>query len=128
MTLDKNFFIAQKFSEAQLVRYKNSTARDLEIARKSSEAEVIFHFAFMGLIKIGICKLAGAGYRIKSRPGHHQKIIEYLSGVMGMEEILVLGDKMRKDRNLDFYSADFICSKSEAREYYDFVYGIFEKL
>lgn len=128
MNLDKNFFIHQKFSTVDLEKYKRSAGRELEIAGTSKDPEVMFHFAFMALIKIGIYCLAKRGYRIKSRPGHHQKIIEYLSQALDSEEILVVGDKMRKDRNLDFYSADLVYSKEEANEYLKFVKDIFNKI
>ena len=128
MILDKNFFISQKFTEIQLDKYKKSAKRDLDIANGSDNAEVIFHFAFMTLVKIGIYFLAKAGYRIKSRPGHHQKIIEQLGRILGSEEILIVGDKMRKDRNLDFYGADPAYSKEEAHDYLVFVNGVFDKI
>ena len=128
MKFDKNFFISQKFSSAELDKYEKSVKRDLNIAGSSKDSEVTFHFAFMALIKIGIYCLAQAGYRVKSRPGHHQKIIESLSQSLGSEDILIIGDKMRKDRNLDFYGADALCSAEEAREYLEFVHGIFKRM
>ena len=128
MILDKNFFAAQKFSETELSKYKRSAKRDLDIAGKSQDPEVLFHFSFMALIKMGIYYLAKAGYRLKSQPGHHQKVIEYLSQSLGSEEILIIGDKMRKERNLDFYGVDAVCSPEEARQYFEFIHGIFRKI
>ncbi len=128
MNLDKNFFVSQKFSVADLEKYRKSAGRGLEIAGASKDPEVMFHFAFMALIKIGIYTLAKTGHRIKSRPGHHQKIIEYLSQAFDSQEILSVGDKMRKDRNLDFYSADLVYSREDAIEYLKFIKGVFNKL
>lgn len=128
MKLDKNFFMPQKFTPVDLEKYKKSAKRDLEIAGDSKDSEVIFHFTFMALIKMGIYCLAKTGYRIKSQPGHHQKIIEYLSQYFDSKEILIIGDKMRKDRNLDFYSADVTYSKQETAEYLEFIKGIFKKI
>ena len=124
MKLDKNFFISQKFSPAELDKYKKSAKRSLDIAGDSKDPEVIFHFAFMALIKIGIYCLAQADHRVKSRPGHHQKIIEYLSQALDSKDILIIGDKMRKERNLDFYGGDALCSVEEAREYLKFSHGV----
>ena len=128
MTLDKNFFMSQKFSRSDLEKYKKSAKRDLEIADNSKDSEVAFHFAFMALIKMGIYCLAKAGHRVKSRPGHHQKIIEYLSRSLDSQDVLIIGDKMRKDRNLDFYSADIAYSREETMEYLQFIKGIFRKI
>ena len=128
MMIDKKFFIKQKFSLGQLAKYKKSTRRDLDIAKSSQEPEVIFHFAYMAFIKIGIYCLAKTGYRVKARPGHHQKIIEYLSQFMNSEDILIIGDKMRKDRNLDLYSADTVYSIDELNEYLEFIERIYRHI
>lgn len=127
MNLDRNFFIKQSFTAPELARYKRSAKRDLDIARAAKEAEVAFHFAYMGLIKIGIYCLAREGYRVKSRPGHHQKIIESLGAIMGSEDILVVGEKMRKDRNLDFYCAGVLSSPEENQDDLEFIEGLYKK-
>lgn len=121
MTLDKNFFVKQKFSKNELGKYKGAARRDLEIAKTNKDVEVIFHFTFMALIKLGIYLIAFQGYRIKSRPGHHEKIIETLSQLLHNEDVLIVGQKMRKDRNLDLYSAGIHYSASETATYVQFV-------
>ena len=128
MKLDRNFFVRQHFTTVELHKYKDSALRDVKIATGADKSEVVFHFAFMALIKIGIYRIAREGYRVKSRPGHHQKIIEQLGRILGSEEVLMIGDKMRKERNLDFYGADVVCSAEEAREYLEFVNGIFRRV
>ncbi len=128
MKLDKNFFIKQKFSLVEIEKYKKSAKRNLEIAKSSKEPEVIFHFAYMSLIKMGIYCLAKDGYRVKSQPGHYQKIIEYLSQTLKSEDIIIIGDKMRRDRNLDLYSADIVYSEAEIKEYLEFIENIYKKI
>lgn len=128
MNFDKNFFIKQIFSQEQLSKYKKSAKRDLDIALKSDENEVKFHFAYMSLIKIGIYCIAKIGYRVKSRPGHHQKIIEYLGVILNNEDIIVIGDKMRKERNLDFYDAGLFESLEDLTEYIDFIGSLYRKI
>ncbi|HBE44046.1 MAG TPA: hypothetical protein DDW17_01000 [Deltaproteobacteria bacterium] len=128
MKLDPNFFVKQQFSLEEIEKYKKSAKRNLETAISSKEPEVIFHFAYMSLIKMGIYRLAKSGYRVKSKPGHHQKIIEYLSQMLKSEDIIIIGDKMRKDRNLDFYSADVMYSEKEIKEYLEFVKNIYKQI
>ncbi len=128
MTLDKNFFVKQHFTTIELRKYKDSAHRDLKIASEADEPEVMFHFAFMVLIKIGIYRIAREGYRVKSHVGHHQKIIESLSRLMGSEDIVIIGDRMRRDRNLDFYSASIERSVEEVRDYLNFVKDLYCKL
>ncbi len=126
--IDKNFFEKQKFSAATIESYKKSVKRNLGIAKSGPAPEVIFHFAYMALLKIGIYYLAKDGYRAKSRPGHHQKILEYLSRRMGDGQILLIGDRMRKDRNLDLYGEDIILSEKEISEYLRFIEHIYNQI
>lgn len=128
MNLYGNFFLKQKFEPKELDKYKKAAKQDLDIARSAEESKVKFHFAYMALIKIGIYYIAQAGYRVKSRPGHHQRIIEYLGKILDNEDIIVVGDKMRKERNLDFYSADFFDSPEEIGEYLKFIEAIYRKI
>lgn len=128
MKLDKNFFIKQRYSLDEIEKHKKSAKRNLEIAESSKETEVIFHFAYMALIKMGLYCLAKSGYRVKSKPGHHQKIIEHLSQALKSEDIIIIGEKMRKDRNLDLYSADVMYSEKEIKEYLEFIEDIYKRI
>jgi hypothetical protein len=128
MTLDKNFFIKQHFSSSELEKYKKSSKRDFSIAEKASEPAVAFHFAYMAFIKMGIYSIAKAGYRVKSRVGHHRAIIENFSRIMNLEDINVIGDKMRKDRNLDLYDMDRMPSPEEIKEHLEFIRNLYVNL
>lgn len=128
MKFDKNYFVKQSFNPDELEKYRKSVIYYLNIAKTAVEAVVKFHFTYMALIKIGIYLIAKAGYRIKSRPGHHQKIIETLSKLAGNEDILLIGDKMRRGRNLDFYSSDSMITDTEAAQNLKFIEDTFQKL
>jgi hypothetical protein len=90
------------------------------------EPEVRFHFTYMTLIKIGIYLIAKKGYRVKSRPGHHKILIEKLSEILSNEDIMLIGDKMRRRRNMDFYSADGMITETEANKDFEFVEEIYK--
>lgn len=128
MIFDENFFSKQQFSGADIENYKASAIRDLKIAEKSKELEVKFHFSYMALIKAGICRIAREGYRVKSRPGHHIKIIESLSKLMKDEDIVIIGDKMRKDRNIDFYEPAGTILKDDVAVFMSFIKDLIPKL
>ncbi|HPN88233.1 MAG TPA: hypothetical protein PLH56_02735 [Candidatus Omnitrophota bacterium] len=121
MKWDKTFFIKQVFSQGELLKYKKAAERDLVIAESSEEKEVVFHFTYMAFIKMGIYYIAKEGYRVKSSLGHHQKIIEALSQILDSKDVLIIGDSMRKARNLDFYSATTFTVTNEVKEYLVFV-------
>lgn len=128
MRFDKNYFIKQEFSQNELNKYKKAAERDLSIAHKDKEIEVIFHFSYMALLKIGIYTIAKEGYRVKSRPGHHVQIIEVLSGILKSKDIAIIGDKMRRDRNLDLYSASALITRTDVEIYYKFVLDLFQTI
>lgn len=127
LKFDKAFFVPQKFSLEDLERFKASARRDLEIARTSGHAEVKFHFTYMALVKAGIFCAAQEGVRVKSKPGHHQKILETLAMVAGNEDVLVMGDKMRRDRNADLYDSTGRYNDAEIEQYFSFVSNLLEK-
>ncbi len=126
--MDKNFFSTQTFTADELVKLRRSAAKYLEISRKNSEPEVKFHFTYMALIKIGIYLIASEGYRVKSRPGHHQMIIEELGELLKNGDVVLIGDKMRRSRNMDFYSADGMITETEAEKDFEFVERIYKSL
>ena len=128
MNFDRDFFIRQKFTRTQLGKYRQSAEHQLEIARRHEEPEIVFHFAYMALLKIGIYCLAKQGYRVRSRPGHHKKVMEALSAILDSRDVLIVGERMRKNRNRDMYDAGMLMTGKEAGEYFRFVDGLFKAL
>lgn len=124
---ESRFFEKKKFSQRILSRYFNNALKDLQVAIKDKRPEVIFTFSYNALIKIGITLIALCGYRVKSRRGHHIKILEKLSQILGDKDIEIVGERMRKKRNLDLYEGGIIISQKEAKDYLDFVKGTIKK-
>lgn len=128
MKFEKEYFTFQSFSKKELLNLNNAITKALNIATTNKYPEVIFHFTYMALLKIGIYALAKREYRIKSRPGHHIKILDALSSITHNEEIAIIGNNMRKNRNLDIYSSSAIITKEAAQEYLIFVKKIFKQI
>ena len=121
ITFETKFFQKNKFNEKIIQRYFNSALKSFKIAARNKEPEIIFKFSYDALIKTGITLIALHGYRIKSRRGHHVKILEKLSEILSNEDILIFGDKMRKKRNLDLYEGGIIIGTKEAKQYLSFI-------
>jgi hypothetical protein len=68
------------------------------------------------------------GYKVRSTIGHHVKILEKLSQILKEEDILVLGNKMRQERNFNFYDGGFFVGEKDSSEYLDFVKNVFKKV
>lgn len=118
---EPKFFEKKKFEEKTIKKYFTGAERDFKIARENKHPEVVFKFSYDCLIKIGITFIASQGYRIKSRTGHHIKILEKFSQILDNKEIELMGGAMRKKRNFDLYEGGAIISEKEAKEYLDFV-------
>jgi len=118
---DTKFFQKKKFDKRTILKYFRNAIEDFRIAFNDNRPAVIFNFSYSALIKIGITFLAVQGYRIKSRKGHHIKILEKLSEILDDKDIEIIGDKMRKKRNLDLYEGGIIIELREAKQYLNFV-------
>ena len=121
MAFLSGYFQQFKFSQRQLAAYLDSARHQLDIAAASKVPEVIFEFSYNALIKFGIYLLAKQGYKIRSVPGHHVKILEKMSEIAGNEDILIFGDRMRQKRNFNLYDEGRPVSYKEAEEFLEFV-------
>lgn len=124
---ETQFFQKMDFIPAQLKQYFNSAERDYGIAASDDVPEVQFKFAYDALIKIGIALIAYEGYKVRSQPGHHVKIIEKLSEILTDEDIDIMGNTMRQTRNKDFYDGGTLITETEAKQYVEFVESVIEK-
>jgi len=125
--LETQFFQKLNFTPAQLKQYFDSAVRDYDIAASNDIPEVQFKFAYDALIKIGIALIAREGFKVRSQPGHHVKIIEKLSEVLHYEDIDIMGNTMHQSRNKDFYDGGMIITETEAKQYLEFVGHVLKK-
>lgn len=119
-------FERQNFTKKQIDIFLKSAERSLDIARKNKDAEVVFLFSYNSLIKIAIAICTAEGLRVKSKQGHHVGLLNKLAEVVGDESIELIGNEMRMRRNRDFYDGNIVISGKEAKEYLDWVSGVFE--
>lgn len=121
VNFDTKFFQKKNFEERTVREYFNNALKDLKIAAVNKNEEVVFKFSYDALIKIGITLIAFLGFRVKSRRGHHIKILDKLSQILDDENIILIGEAMRKKRNLDLYEGGILISEREAKNYFSFV-------
>ena len=128
INFESQYFQKLVFKEGQIEQFIKSARHDLKIAEESNVADVVFKFSYDVLIKIGIVLIAKKGYKVRSATGHHVKILEKMSQILKDEDILVLGNKMRQERNFNLYDGGFFVGEKDSREYLDFVKGVFKKV
>jgi len=124
---ESKFFQKKKFEKKAILRFFRNAIDDFRLALRNKEPKVIFNFSYSALIKTGITLIASSGYRIKSRTGHHVKILEKLSQILNDKNIEIIGDRIRKKRNLDLYEGGIIIDSKEAKQYLNFVKEIINK-
>ena len=115
------------FQKQQINQFLQSAQHDLKIAKQSEVPDVIFKFSYDALIKLGIALIAKKGYKIRSKAGHHIKILEKLSQLLKDEDVVVLGNKMRQERNVNLYDGGFFVGEKDSLEYLEFVKSTFKK-
>ena len=127
-SFDQEYFQRFKFTAAQIDRYVQSAVRDLDIARKDQFREVQFTYCYQAFIKIGMAVLAKKdGAKVRSVIGHHVKILNKLSDILGDPDIFTVGNAMRMKRNKDLYDAGGTITKKETDDYIVFVSEVIQK-
>ena len=127
INFESQYFKKILFTRQQIEQFSKSAVHDLKIAEASNIPDVVFKFSYDALIKLGIALIAKEGHKVRSTAGHHVKIPEKLSQILKEEDILVLGNKMRQERNINLYDGGFFVGDKDSREYFDFVESIFKK-
>jgi len=123
---EDKYFKKFNFSKKQVQKYLDSALKDIKIAKEAEIAEVKFQFAYNSFIKLGIALVACHDYRVSSRIGHHTKILEKLSKILGDKDILIYGNEMRKTRNKELYDGGVIITDKQAEEYLDFILKVYK--
>lgn len=127
INFENKYFQKLGFAEKQIEQFLKSALHDLRIAKESKIPDVIFKFSYDALIKLAILLIAKKGYKIRSTAGHHVKLLEKLSEILKEENVLVLGNKMRQERNFNLYDGGFFVSEKDSHEYLNFVRNLFAK-
>ena len=127
INFESQHFQKLTFQQKQIDQFLLSAKHDLKIAEESDIPDVIFKFGYDALIKLGIALIAKKGYKVRSTAGHHIKILEKLSQLLKDEDIVVLGNKMRQERNVNLYDGGIFVGEKDSIEYLEFVKGTFKK-
>ncbi len=127
INFESQHFQKLAFKEKQIDQFLMSAQHDLTIAESTDIPDVVFKFSYDALIKLGIMLIAKKGYKVRSNAGHHIKILEKLSQLLKDEDIVVLGNKMRQERNVNLYNGGIFIGEKDSLEYLEFVKSTFKK-
>lgn len=127
IAFDSKYFQKFEYKRKQMEKYLQAAYQDLKIASQSNVAEVKFQFAYNALIKLGITLISHYGYKVKSRSGHHIKILEKTALILDDKDVYSMGNRMRKKRNTDLYEGGVLIPEKEAEEYEAWLKTVFKK-
>jgi len=101
-------FAAQREDIARLLAAAERNLNDAAITTISDENR--FDAAYKCVMQCGMVSLWANGYRpSKSKPGHHQTIIQTLPLTVGLDaRTVIVLDALRKQRNINDYDGDMI--------------------
>jgi len=124
MRFEEQYFTQFKFTKEQVKKNLKNALKDFTIARKDEFLEVKFNYAYTAFIKAGIALLSFHGVKLKSMPGHHAKLIEKMTEILGDNTVAEIGNLMRSKRNFDLYGGGIDVTEKECRECLAFVDGV----
>lgn len=121
MKLDEKYFQTVSFNDSDISKLIDNAFRDLSIAQNDKYTEVKFNYAYQSILKIGIAILAKCySVRVRSRPGHHIRVLQVLSDALNDSDVFDLADIMRQKRHADLYDGGEVVTEKEAEEYVAF--------
>ena len=120
MSWDQKYFVKFEFAAAQIKQILSGALKDAQIAKMDEILDVKFNYSYTAFIKSGLALVAFLGYKLKSMPGHHVKIIEKMSEILKDGNVDLMGNVMRTKRNLDLYAGTWEITEKECEEYQAF--------
>lgn len=97
-----------KITIAKLISTAGRNLADTKIEGLSDG--LCFDAAYKSIMQLANAALQAHGYRtLTSKPGHHMTMIQSLGQTIGLDkQIIIVLDKMRKQRNVIDYSGDIV--------------------
>lgn len=99
-------FVAGREDIQRMLAAAERNLQDAAITAISDENR--FDAAYKCIMQCAMLSLWASGYRTStSKPGHHQTAIQTLSLTVGVEnKVIIVLDKLRKQRNINDYDGD----------------------
>jgi len=128
MYFSPEYFKNIDYTESQINQYFANAKKDLKTAQESNNTDVIFRFCYDAIIKLGISLIAKNGYKVRSIPGHHIKILDALSEILNLEDEIDYFHRIRRKRNIDLYEGGTSLTQKESKDLLKITENIFSKI
>ncbi len=119
IVFEPEFFQKFPYTKSQIDRYFHNAELDLNRAEKTKDPNVTHRLAYDSILKLGIALIAKSGFKAKSVPGHHIKILEKLGGILKRPDEVEYLHRIRRKRNIDLYEGGLDFTEKEAKDLLD---------
>ena len=103
---------------AQIERFLASADKKLATANRilAFDEEACLQQAYEAMLKASLGFMFSHGFRVRSQPGHHIAIIEFVRTRIGKKHagLLIVFDRLRRKRNLALYDDTGFISQRDA--------------
>lgn len=80
------------------------------------DPSLVYRIGHEAVLKLGIAMISAAGYKVKSVPGHHVKILDKLVEILGRPDEIEYMHRIRRKRNIDLYEGGLDFTEKEAKD------------
>jgi uncharacterized protein (UPF0332 family) len=109
-----------KVDWAQVERFQRNAEKKLTSARKilAFDEEACLQQAYEAMLKASLGFMFSHGFRVRSQPGHHIAIIEFVRSRIDKKHagLMTVFDRLRRKRNLALYDDTGFVSRHEAQQ------------
>ncbi|MBI5754900.1 hypothetical protein HZA41_01630 [Candidatus Peregrinibacteria bacterium] len=117
MTLfETDHFQEFPYSKSQTDGYFHNAELDFVRAEKARDPNIAYRIGYESILKLGIAMIADAGYKVKSVPGHHIKILEKLGEILKRPDEIEYLHRIRRKRNIDLYEGGLDFTEKESSD------------
>lgn len=110
------FFQPFTYTEAQISGYFLNAEQDLTRAKHADDPNIVYRIGYDAALKLGIAMIAKAGYKVRSVPGHHIKILDQLAEILKRPDEVDYLHRIRRKRNVDLYEGGLDFTEKEAED------------
>jgi len=118
-SFEPEFFQEFAYSKSQTDHYFRNAELDLGRAEKTKDPNIVYRIGYEAALKLGIAMIADAGYKVKSVPGHHIKILDKMAEILKRPDEVEYLHRIRRKRNIDLYEGGLDFTEKEAKDLLD---------
>jgi hypothetical protein len=122
---EPEFFHEFSYSKSQTDGYFRNAELDLRRAEESKDPNIAYRIGYESVLKLGIALIAQAGFKVKSVPGHHVKILDKLGEILGRPDEVEYLHRIRRKRNIDLYDGGLDFTEKESKDLLDLCKTLF---